>query len=142
MVITIFSDNKGQVSAELILVTVIFLVIALGFINLVSNEMGNTQTGKLGEARMLGEKIAETINTVYKNGPGYSINLDLPNADELNFTAKVTTVNSTGYLNMTYGTRSIQIKLIAKDYTLPINLNPGERYKVYNDNGTIRFTAF
>lgn len=136
--IIIFSDNKGQVSAELILVTVIFLVMALGFINLTSNEMGKTQTGKLGEARMLGEKIAGTINTVYNNGAGYSINLDLPEADKLNFTA---TVNSTGYVTMKYGTQTIQIKLIPKKIDNQL-MNPGERYKVYNDNGTIRFTSF
>lgn len=137
--ITIFSDNKGQVSAELILATIIFLAIALSFINLASNEMDKAQTGKLGEARMLGEKIAGIINTVYNNGPGYSINLDLPNADELNFTA---TVNHTGYVTMQYGAQTIQIKLIAKDYLEDKVMNPGERYKVYNDNGTIRFMPF
>ena len=72
-------DKKGQASAELILATVVFLVIAGSLISLTSSEMDKADVGNLGQARMTGEALAETINTVYINGPGYSANLTLQN---------------------------------------------------------------
>lgn len=134
--IKIFNDEKGIASAELIFVTLIFIIIAGSFISLINNGMNKTETGDLGKVRIVGEKIATTINTVYKNGAGYSINLDL--RDDVTYTA---VVNSTGYVTMQYNGQSIPIKLIAKDYIEEITMNAGDRYKVYNDNGTIRFTA-
>jgi len=46
-----------------------------------------TQTGELAEVRMTGERITGTINIVYTNGQGYSINLD-PRGN-VNYTAEV-----------------------------------------------------
>jgi hypothetical protein len=135
-VIKILKDEKGIASAELIFVTLIFIIIAGSFISLVNSSMDKTETGDLGKVRIVGEKIATTINTVYKNGAGYSINLDL--RDDVNYTAKV---NSTGYVTVAYKGQNIPIKLIAKDYIENITMNAGDRYKVYNDNGTIRFTS-
>ncbi len=134
--IKIFYDEKGIASAELIFVTLIFIIVAGSFISLVSSGMNKTETGDLGKVRIVGEKIATTINTVYKNGAGYSINLDL--RDDVIYTA---VVNSTGYVTMEYNGQSIPIKLVAKDYIENITMNAGDRYKVYNDNGTIRFTS-
>ena len=132
--IKIIRDNRGQASAELILATVVFLIISMSFVNLISGEMDKTQTGELGQARVLGEKIAETINTVYINGKGYSANLNLPDS----FDYKVY-VNNTGYLNMEYNNQNITIKLIPVNCTNPVTMNPGESYIVRNVNGTITF---
>ena len=128
-------DNKGQASAELILATVIFLVISLSFVNLITSEMNNTNTGNLGQVRMVGERIAETINTVYTNGNGYSANLNLPNT--LNYKVYVT---NTGNLNMEYNSKNITIKIIPVNNINSITMNPGQNYIVKNVNGTITFT--
>ncbi len=130
-------DEKGQASAELILVTVIFIVIAGSLINLANSEMGQSDTGTLGQVRMEGESIAETINTVYINGNGYSINLTLP--DNITFTARVVngTGNSTLYMN--YSGQNIPIKLIPNDIQNQ-NMSNGQSYIVKNDKGTIIFT--
>ncbi|MGB9936938.1 MAG: hypothetical protein ACPK7O_04410 [Methanobacterium sp.] len=134
--VKIFNDEKGVASAELLFVTLIFIIIAGSFVGLISSSMDNTQTGDLGKVRIVGEKIATTINTVYKNGAGYSIDLDL--RDDVDYYADI---NSTGYVTMRYNGQSIPIKLIAIDNMENITMNDGDRYKVYNDNGTIRFTA-
>ena len=134
--IKIFYDEKGIASAELMFVTLIFIIVAGSFISLVNSEMDNTQTGDLGKVRIVGEKIATTINTVYKNGAGYSINLDL--RDDVIYTA---IINGTGYVTMNFNGQNIPIKLIPKDNLQNITMNSGDRYNVYNDNGTIRFTA-
>ncbi len=129
-------DDKGQASVELILASLVFLVICISFINLISGEMDKTQTGELGQARILGEKIAETINTVYINGKGYSANLNLPN--NFNYTVYV---NSTGSIDMEYNKQNITIKLIPVNRTSSVTLSPGQNYIVKNNNGTITFTS-
>ena len=130
-------DSKGQASAELILATVVFMVIALSLIQLASSEMDKTSAGNLGQARMVGEAMAETINTVYINGPGYSINMTLPN--NFTYTASVVpgTGNSTLYIN--YSNQIIPIKLIPSNISSK-NMNSGQTYIVKNNNGTIVFT--
>ena len=131
-----YSDDKGLASAELLFVTLIFLIIAGGLINLANSQVGITQTGNLGEVRIIGERIAETINTVYINGNGYAINMTLPN--DLNYTVNI---NSTGSIRMTYNSQNIIIKTIPVDKIQSITMTNGQRYKVNNTNGTINFTA-
>jgi len=120
--IKIFSDENGIASAELLFVSLIFLILAGSLVSLIDSNMGRIQTGELAEVRMTGERIAGTINTVYTNGPGYSINLDL--RGNVNYTAEV---NSTGYVTMQYKGQSIPIKLIARDYIENITMNAGDR---------------
>ena len=134
-------DEKGQASAELILVTVVFLVIAGSLINLASSEMTKTDTGNLGEARMVGESLAETINTVYTNGPGYSANVTLQNlSNSASYTAYVYASNNVGYLNISYNNNNITIKLIPSMITSSGAMNSGTTHQVTNNNGTITFT--
>ncbi|MGZ7096031.1 MAG: hypothetical protein ACXVHU_06125 [Methanobacterium sp.] len=118
------------------------MIIAGSLINLTGSAVDKTQTGTLGEIRMIGERIAETVNTVYLNGNGYSINMTLPNTtnNKSNYMAIVNSTNNTASVKMQYGSSYINIKLI------PINvqsvvMNNGHKYKVYNDNGTIKFSA-
>ncbi len=132
-------DDKGIATAELLLVTLIFLIIIGGFINLTGSALNKTQTGTLGEVRMIGERIAETINTVYLNGNGYSINMTLPNTtnNQVSYTAMINSTNNTAYLKMQYGS-NITIKLIPNSVQSVV-LNKGQKYRVYNENGTIKF---
>ena len=70
-------DNKGQASAEFIFVTLIVILIIGGMVSLIGGTQDQTQSANVGAARIMGEKIAATVNTVYINGNGYSIDLDL-----------------------------------------------------------------
>ena len=128
-------DNRGLASAELLFVTLIFLIMAGGLINLASSEMGITETGNLGEVRMIGERIAEVINTAYINGNGYSINMSLPN--DFNYTV---CINSSGFINMKYNNQNITVKVLPVDKIQDITMTNGQRYAVKNNNGTITFT--
>lgn len=138
------ADDSGQASVELIFVTLIFLIIAGSLFQLVGSEMDKTDTGNLGQARMIGEKIAGTINMVYTNGPGYSANLILPNFSNSTATYKVY-VYSNGNMSVIYNGNNITIKLIptnVQSFTMDndvSNVN-GTKYTVRNDNGTIKFT--
>ncbi|OEC84877.1 MULTISPECIES: hypothetical protein [Methanobacterium] len=129
-------DKNGQASAELIFVTVIFLVIAAGMIQLTGSEMNKADTGSIAQVRMIGESVAETINTVYINGNGYSINLTMPNKT-FDYTAYV---SGAGNISMEYNNQNITIKLIPVNSTEPVTISPGQSYIVKNVNGTITFT--
>lgn len=115
-----------------------------GMLSLISGEMDKTQTGNLGQVRAEGEIVAEAINTVYLNGNGYTINLDLPKYDKDNsiqFTAVTTTKGTTNFLTINYGAQSFDIHLIPKkveSYTM----DSEQKYQIKNDNGTITFKTY
>jgi len=132
-------DNKGQVSAELILVTLVFLILALSLIQLGSSEMDKADTGNLGQARMMGEIVAQTINTVYTNGPGYSANLTLPNFTNSTASYNVYVYNN-GNLNVIYKGNNITIDIIPTNIQNFAMTNNGTIYTVKNNNGTIQFS--
>ena len=97
-----FSDDKGQASAEFILITIIVIIVIGGLLSVISSNQDKTLTGDVGGARVMGEKIAETVNTVYINGNGYSIDLDLRTLNQTlssptaPFIMNATISNSTG----------------------------------------------
>ena len=134
-------DEKGQASAELILVTLIVIVITAGLVNFISNETNQNQTGNLGQARMTGENIAEVVNTVYDNGPGYTINLTLPATPPLrvyvtNNTPSITVVCNGQNININVIPTNIQTNLTSLTNINTTNLT----YTVKNINGAIVIT--
>jgi hypothetical protein len=131
-------DNRGFASAEIIFVTLIALIVMGGMVTLISSEMDKTQIGNLGQARILGEKVATTINTAYANGKGYSIDLSIPATPVV--TISVNNVTP-GYVNVTNAGKSIAIKLIAQNVT-SYTLTSNSKYHVINDGSTIKFTQF
>jgi hypothetical protein len=126
-------DDRGFASAELIFVTLIVLMIIVGFTGLITSSQEKTQTGNLGEARIIGEKIAEAINTAYIYGDGYSVNLTLPPSPDI--TASVN--NPPNYVTVIYGSQNVSIKLIPKNVQ-NIDLTSNHIYTVTNSNGTIK----
>ncbi len=126
-------DEEGQASAELIFVTLIVIVIMAGLVNFITNETHQNQTGNLGQARMTGENIAEVVNTVYTNGPGYTINLSIP------ATVTATVTGSTHSVTVICNGQSIIVNLIPTNIK-DVTLNNGSKYNVTNNNGTIEFS--
>jgi uncharacterized protein (UPF0333 family) len=141
-----FSDDKGQFSAEFILVSLVALIIMGGFISLIGSTMDKSQTGDNGGARILGEKIAETINTAYINGDGYSITLNLTTLNSalstsgspFNVTATISNSTGSGVVTVqTLGT-SANVNLIPKKFNGTSSLSNSRVYTVTNVNGTIQ----
>jgi hypothetical protein len=134
-------DEKGFASAELIFVTLIVIVIIGGLVNFISNETNQNQTGNMGQARMTGENIAETVNTVYTNGPGYTINLNIPSTPNLNVCVSNSTDSLTVLLlnNQNVSIGQVTINLIPTNIQTK-NLTSGCSYNVTNNNGGIVFS--
>jgi hypothetical protein len=131
-------DNRGFASAEFIFVTLIALIIMGSMVTLVSSEMDKTQIGNLGQARILGEKIATTINTAYANGQGYSIDINIPATPIVS--ASVNNVTP-GYVTVSNAGKSVAIKLIPQNVT-PITLTSNSNYHVINNGTTINFVQY
>ncbi|MEK6978456.1 MAG: hypothetical protein AABX40_08710 [Candidatus Hydrothermarchaeota archaeon] len=69
--------EKGQVSIEAILVVGVAVILLISFTNLAWERFYLArEVGEAGEARMVGEFLAEAINNVYTNGEGFAIYLD------------------------------------------------------------------
>jgi len=125
-------DDKGVLSADLLFATLIAVLIIVGMVGLVESELSKTQIGEFGKARMAGERVAEAINTVYVNGPGYGVNLTLPSgAYTINVNNRMITVN--------YGNYKINLTIIPKTGVTPADLSAGS-YNLRNDNGIIKIT--
>jgi uncharacterized protein (UPF0333 family) len=143
-----FSDDKGQFSAEFILISLVALIIMGGMISLIGSTMDKSQTGDNGGARILGEKIAETINTAYINGNGYTIMLNLTTlntalsstATPFNFTATVSNSTGSGIVTVQSLGTSANVNLIPKKFNGTLNLNNNGVYTVKNINGTIQIS--
>jgi len=143
-----FTDDKGQFSAEFILISLIVLIILGGLISLIGSTMDKTQTADNGGARIMGEKIAETINTAYVGGDGYSIDMDLRTMNQelsstgspFSFTATITNT-STGYVvAVTNSGVSSSVNLIPKKFNGTATLTNNNLYHVKNVNGTIQIS--
>ncbi|WP_321421486.1 hypothetical protein [uncultured Methanobacterium sp.] len=140
-----FQDDRGLASAELLFVTLIALVIIAGTLSIINNQMGIASSGDLGQARVLGEKLAETINTVYVNGNGYSILFNIPvtSSSYPYVTANVTNSSGTGnvimFLGSTSSTKKITIKIVPQKIQNATMTN-NHTYAIKNNNGTINIT--
>jgi len=130
-------DSKGQISVDLLFATLVAMIIIGSFVALITGGTEKTQTAEFGRARMIGERIAEAINTVYINGRGYTINLTMPATSDLDMTAVVT---STGYVNVAYQGRTTSIRLIPRTNITSATLRSGNIYNIRNNNGTITIT--
>ena len=142
-----FSDNKGQASAEFIFITLIAMIVIGSLVGVIGSNQANTQTGDVASATIMGQKIAETINTVYINGPGYSITMNLSTLNQgmqstaypFSFTATLS--NSTGAGIVTINTNpNVNVNLIPSKINGTSTLNNNGVYTVKNVNGTVQIT--
>lgn len=142
------SENKGQASAEFLLINIIVIIIIGSLLNVISSNQDKTLTGNVGGARIMGEKISETINTVYINGNGYSIDLDLRSLNQtltsintpFTMTATITNTGGLGVVTVSTLATNININLIPKKFNGTLKLNNHNLYHIKNINGTIQIS--
>jgi hypothetical protein len=144
-----FLDNKGQASAEFIFITLIAVIVIGSLVSVIGSNQAKTQAGDVGGATVMGQKIAETINTAYINGNGYSLTLNLSTlnstmnstANPFAFTAVISNSTGSGVVTVTTGTSTVAINLIPTNFTgnATNNLTYNHVYTVTNvGNGTIQ----
>lgn len=134
-------DDRGLASAELLFVTIVALIIIGSTLSLANNQLNIANSGEWGQARVLGEKLAEAINTVYTNGNGYSILFTIPPVSDgyPAVTANVTNTSVKMYLGGTSSSKNININIIPRNVVNRVMTN-NHAYNISNKNGTINIT--
>ena len=143
-----FSDNKGQASAEFIFITLIAMIVIGSIVGVIGSNQAKTQTGDVGSATIMGQKIAETINTVYINGPGYSITMNLSTLNQgmnsaaypFAFTAIVSNSTGAGIVTVNTTLSTVNVNLIPSKINGTSTLNNNGVYIVKNVNGTVQIS--
>jgi hypothetical protein len=146
------SDDKGQASAEFIFVTLIAIIVIGSLVSVIGSNQAETQSSNVAGAKIMGEKIAETVNTVYINGNGYSIIMNLSTLNSgmnsttypflFTATPSNTTANGTtmGVITVTTGTTNMVINVIPTQFIGTTTLNNNKSYQVTNVNGVIQIS--
>jgi hypothetical protein len=143
-----FLDNKGQASAEFIFITLIAVIVIGSLVSVIGSNQDKTQIGDIGGATVMGQKIAETVNTAYINGNGYSLSLNLSTLNStmnsaaypFNFTAVISNSTGSGVVTVSTGGNNVAINLIPTKFngSALSSLNNTGVYTVTNVNGTIQ----
>ncbi len=135
-------DKKGQASAELLFISLIILVVIAAMLSLVGGELNQIQTGDMGKARGLGEKIAATVNAVYVGGSGYRANVTIPGGIT-NPMTNITINNSTDSVDVRYMGKLVRIEVIPTSlgtFTINSSTTTDKIITVRNQNGNILFS--
>jgi len=95
-------NNKGNLSLELLLTFMIFIIITSSLLSMTMSEfdsLGETHTRR--QAKELTMQVSHTINTVYLMGNSYSQEYHLPK--QINNESYILEINSSGvYVNSHY----------------------------------------
>jgi hypothetical protein len=73
------TENRGFFSIDAMFAVTLLIIVSTSFLNLYEGRKVSAELmGARLEAKMVGEKFAATINTVYANGPNFKLYVDLP----------------------------------------------------------------
>lgn len=73
------AEKRGFFSIDALFAVTLLLAITTSFLNLYEGRKAGVElTGARLEAKMVGEKLAAVINTVYANGPKFRLYVNLP----------------------------------------------------------------
>ncbi|MDY9922365.1 hypothetical protein [Methanobacterium sp.] len=137
-------DKKGQVSAELLFVSLIALIIMASMLSLIGGELNQLETADMGKARTLGEKLAGAINAVYVGGSGYSANLTIPAGITVP-TSLIRANNTTDSVDVVYNNKTVSVKVIPKEITnfnIATSTTTDRIITIKNENGIIKFQGY
>lgn len=94
------ADNRGFFSIDALFALALILVISASFLNLYEGRKAEGElVGARLEARVVGEKLAAIINTVYANGPNFELRVDLPE-NFGNYSYRITFDNATRQISV------------------------------------------
>jgi len=107
--------NKAQLSLEAVLAFGAVIIVIIGLFNLVWGRIELAyDIGGAGEARMVGELLAEAINDAYANGENFTITLD---SNTIDF-SRLSQTTATGLgvklpITISQSSRTIKISKVA-----------------------------
>ena len=132
-----FNDEKGMATVDLLFATLLAVIIFGVFVASVSSSMDKADLSDFGHMRMVGEKVVASIDKVYSNGNGYSVNVTIT---EVNNAPYKITVGSDGNVVVDGAGNSVTLQTVPKSDIQSKVLEHGNTYAVTNVNGSIIFT--
>lgn len=105
-------DDRGFFSIDALLAVTLLIIVSTSFLNLYEGRKAGAELmGARLEAKMVGEKLAAVINTVYANGSNFELYVDLPE-NTGSYAYQVTLDNATRQIsveNLAWGTVSVGV---------------------------------
>lgn len=136
-----FSDEKGMATVDLIFATFLAIIIFGIFVASVDSSMDKADLSDFGHMRMVGEKVVASIDKVYSNGPGYTVNVTITNVgNPPNYNPYEINVDSEGNVTVIGAGNSVTLHSIPKSNIQSANLKSGVTYTVNNTGENIIFT--
>lgn len=115
-------EEKGIMTVDFILATIIALIIISGVLSYTNLAIGTAQSAEQAKAKTMADELARAINKVYNSGDGHYLKFELPD----NYTASisgnkvtVTYITSNGrYSVSTFIIPSLNKDLVTNNYTI------------------------
>lgn len=138
-------QSKGFLSSDSLISVLVIMLIIMGLINIIINRIDTVNSiDEATGARILGENLAEKIESTASNGPGYYCILQTPEniSDEyyqihINSTGLFVEVNGkTSYSHMVF------LRVSGSDYhrDLEVTMKPGRTYNISNTHDRLSNT--
>lgn len=128
-------DDNGVLSIDLLLATFILIIAVGAMTTFISQSLDSTDNMELSNAKALGDTIARSINSVYSNGNGSYIILDLPG--DFEYETKVVS----GSVDILYdGKVSSSLLIPESNKVNTVTMYPNESWEIRNINSQITFT--
>lgn len=133
-------NQRGQLSADFIFATLILLMVISSIVGIISSGIDTANNAKLSEAKAIGEKVAESINSVYTNGDGHYVIVNI--TGNFNYTLMVNnaSISSNATVAVIYNNKTAISYLIPNSSNInPIIMKPNETYNISNSNNLVTF---
>lgn len=129
-----FNDEKGMATVDLLFATFLAIIIFGVFVASVDSSMDKADLSDFGHMRMVGEKVVASIDKVYTNGPGYSVNVTI--TEVMNASYNII-VNENGVVTVKYGSNKVDLQTVPKTNIQSTTLDSGKTYSINNNDGAI-----
>ncbi|MEM4188539.1 MAG: hypothetical protein QXN56_05230 [Candidatus Hadarchaeum sp.] len=110
------AEKRGFFSVDALLALSLLVIIATSLITLSEGRRKSAEAIEIHlEAKMIGDRLAAAINSVYVNGPNISLSLKLPeNIGPYQY--RVSSDNSVGLLTVESSVEVVEIRTICKNF--------------------------
>jgi hypothetical protein len=138
-------ESKGWLSADALISFLVIIIILTSFINIISIRIDTVNSIELAsESRVLGENMAQKIETTHSNGPGYYIICRTPRTIFHEY--YIMHINSLGLFIFVNGKTCYShlglVRVTGSEYCrdMQVTLKPDKTYNISNTQDTLKNT--
>jgi len=133
-------DQRGVISTDFLLATLILIIIISGIVGFVDTGIDSAKSTEFAKAKIVGENVARSIDMVYGQGPGDQLNITLPG--DFNYKIEIRNINGKAAVVVKYNNKESISYLIPNPNKIDnidnVIMNPNGTYNICNENGIIK----